>query len=330
MKHLCTSWMVCVCVFAACSMACDDGTSLDPAGLSTPESLATLNAGTHPLLDLIEESPVREICDIWYGNDLCTTDAEALVADAIAAEMPDVLLLQEIWDQTRCDDPVMPAASTEPPFVCSAGEAHQLERLLPREYDFACGADVPISRDALSCIAFKRSVFTPLGPPGSDAACLGRDCSGLLEVLEPECDTQWGKIIMLRGRAETGPAVLVSIHLFIDISWPDLLCQAEQVEVLGDTLAGLSDDTLMIVGGDFNLDLRLPIPGARSLAGMQAEQALELLGDTGRTNQVIPWLRLDMIFTRSWEASVDATCEVTFLNPDAGPPMIDHGLVMCR
>lgn len=329
MKNVHIQWLVNFSVYAACLVACDGNTSLDPSTLSRVESLATLNAGTHPLLDLIGRSPVRETCDIWYGNDLCTTDAESLAADAIKAEMPDILLLQEIWDQTLCDDPQRPAYSAESPFACSAGDTHQLIRVLPEDYAFACGTDKPGSRDALSCIAFKRSVFTPQGSQGVDKECGNRDCSSLLEILETECDSQWGKIVMLRGRTNTGPAVLVSVHLFLDIAWSALMCQAEQIRVLNDALDGLPDDTLVIVGGDFNLDLRLPLPGAVSLAEMQAEQEMELLGETERTNQLIP-LRLDMIFTRDWERSIDPGCRVTFLNPEEGPPMIDHGLVMCR
>jgi len=298
--------------------------------LSSPQSLATLNAGTHPLLDLIEPSPVRDVCDTWYGNDLCTMDAEELVKEAIASEMPDIILFQEIWDQTLCDGPAGQSPPADPPFVCSAGDAHQLVRVLPEDYDFACGTDKPGSRDALSCIAFKRAVFTPQGPQGVDSGCTNRDCSSLLEILETECDSEWGKIILLRGRTGSGPVVLVSVHLFLDFSLSALMCQAEQVRLLSDTLDGFSGDTLVIVGGDFNLDLRLPLLGAAALAEMQAEQGLDLLGRTEPTNQVIPCLRLDMIFTREWEGAADATCQVSFLNPDEGPPMVDHGLVMCR
>ncbi len=83
------------------------------------------------------------------------------------------------------------------------------------------------------------------------------------------------------------------------------------------------------MGGDFNLDLRLPIPAADCLAEMQVEQGLVLLGETERTNQLIP-LRLDMIFTRHWMGGADAACRVSFFNPEDVPPMIDHGLVLCR
>lgn len=65
------------------------------ASLAPVLSLATQNCGTTPGMVILAPSPLRLPCSTWYCNDLCTLDSEAVIAAAVDARRPDVLMLEE-------------------------------------------------------------------------------------------------------------------------------------------------------------------------------------------------------------------------------------------
>jgi len=296
------------------------------------EVFTTLNAGTHPMLDWVQKSPVRDICDTWYGNDLCTIDGEKLVRNALETEQPDFVMLQEIWRQEWCSNTGRPEASSKPPYVCSIPEGNQVLRILPIGYNFACTTGEKNFRNGMICIAYRPSFFQAKPFANNTGTCNGRDCSSLFHVLDAKCKTPWGSIALLRGESRYGPTVLVAVHLSIGLSSEDQDCQVEQIRVMRKVLAEFPDD-FMVVAGDFNLDIDVGLyPRAiEELKILQNEIGLLRLRNDSKTNQMmITPFELDMIFTRGWTKEPKEVCQVRFLNPENEPPLIDHGFVVCR
>ena len=296
------------------------------------EVFATLNAGTHPMLDWIKKSPVREICDKWYGNDLCTVDGEKLVYNALETEQPDIVMLQEIWKQDWCGSPGRPGPSADPPYVCSIRDGNQVQRILPNGYNYACTMGEKNFRNGMNCVAYRPSFFEAKPFVGDNGVCNGRDCSSLFHVLDAKCKTPWGSIALLRGESRYGPTVLVAVHLSIGLSSEDQDCQVEQIRVMRKVLAVFPDDFL-VIAGDFNLDIDVGLyPRAiEELKILQNEIGLLRLRNDSKTNQMmITPFELDMVFTRGWTKEPKEVCQVRFLNPEKEPPLIDHGFLICR
>ena len=288
--------------------------------------LANQNAGTTPFLDLLGESELREPCDDWYCNDLCTTSTEARIAGQVEASAPDVMMLEEVWDMTRCSDPDRPPEMNEPPYACSGGDGHQLTRVLPDDYSFAC---VHGERDSSACIAFRSAVFEPLSPEGEPDPCGGRDCSALITDLESECE-QEGVMAFLRGTTQHGPTTLALAHLFLDFSADDEVCRAQQLSALQAALTALPEDELLILAGDFNLDpLRWEGEDVDALEELIDVLDLQRLPDDTISHLILD-ITIDLLFTRGWPGEDDARCELTFLDETSPEPMLDHAFVACE
>lgn len=295
-------------------------------GLEALLRLANQNAGTTPFLDMLGESDLREPCDDWYCNDLCTSETEATLAGQVEATAPDVMMLEEVWDMSRCGDPDRPPEFQEPPYACSAGEGHQLTRVLPEGYSFAC---VHGERDSTTCIAFREAVFEPLSPSGEPADCDGRDCSALITDLESECERE-GATAFLRGTTHLGPTTLAVAHLFVDFSAEDELCRAQQLSVLQEALVALPSDEVLVLAGDFNLDpLRWEGEDVDTLNELVEALDLERLPDDTISHLILD-ITIDLLFTRGWPGEDEARCELTFLDEGAVEPMLDHAFVACE
>ncbi|MFH1465689.1 MAG: hypothetical protein ABIO70_14985, partial [Pseudomonadota bacterium] len=69
---------------------------------------------------------------------------------------------------------------------------------------FACADG---ARDSETCIAWRDAVFTPY----DHASCDGRDCSGVIEVVQSACMEE-GRWALLRGDGALGPTTLFVVH----------------------------------------------------------------------------------------------------------------------
>jgi hypothetical protein len=288
-------------------------------------SLATLNCGTTPGMVILAPSPLRIPCSTWYCNDLCTLDSEAVIAAAIDAQRPDVLMLEEVWDQRRCQEADRPPEIQAAPYACAAGDEHQLTRLLPQGYSYAC---VHGDRDTTTCVAFRDAVFEPRDPAGAATPCAGRDCSALMEGLGSDYEHE-GTMATLRGLSAAGPTTLGVVHLWAAASGA-APCRALQIEALGRALGALPKDEILILAGDFNLDpIRWTGPDVDALSDLATALGFTPLPTPARTNQVVD-AGIDLILTRGWADPAEVVCDVTFLDAQAEVPMIDHGWVGCR
>jgi len=287
-------------------------------------SVATQNAGTTRFLDFLAASPLRPLCTEWYGNNLCTVDSEAALAAALAEARPDVLMLQEVWDQRGCGADGRPAEADAEPFSCSAGDAHQLERVLPADYRWACATGYPDN-----CVAFVPSALSP-ERDGSPAACAGRDCSVAVHDVQAGCSRD-GRIAWLEGRTAEGPAALVVVHTLAGPpGGEDEACRAQQLDAAREALAALPPETLLLMAGDFNFDpAGSDGPDAAALAALREELGLARLPDDGPTHRMLG-TDLDLVLARGWPAGAGATCRVGFVDEGAEVPMFDHALVDCR
>jgi len=287
-------------------------------------TVATHNVGTTLFLAMKAESPQRQVCDEWYVDDLCTLDTEATVAAALVRERPDVLMLQEVWDQARCAEEGRPDLVGEPPYVCSAGDGHQLLRVLPDGYRFACAS---ARRDSQTCVAWRPGVFAP--GDGETDGCEERDCTAWLTPLETEC-TRGGRLAWLRGESELGPTALVVVHPKAGFKDTDIECRARQLGELSEEIEGFAADGALLVAGDFNLNPDgEPGPDVLALRALLDAHGLTRLPATGFTHQILE-MQLDLVLTRGWPPAAEARCAVELLDADAEVTMLDHAFVVCR
>jgi len=299
---------------------------VDVPELEPVASLATQNAGTTLFLGYLAESPLRTDCDDWYVDDLCTLDTEAAVAAALAEERPDVVMLQEVWDQTRCAEEGRPDRVGEPPFVCAAGGGHQLGRVLPEDYSYACA---PGRRDALTCVTWRSAVFQPEPPDAGAPGCRDRDCSEWLQAVETECD-RGGRLAWLRGRSAHGPTALAVFHPKAGFKDPDITCRAQQLQEASEALALFPADGMLVVAGDFNLNPDGEAgPDVQALQALLERHGLTRLPTAGPTHHLLE-MQLDMVLTRAWPPAAEASCDLRFLDVEADVPMLDHAFVVCR
>lgn len=276
--------------------------------------VATQNAGTTPFLDLIESSDLRDVCEAHYSNNLCTLDAEEALRDALSAERPHVVFLQEMWDRTGCDDADRPGEAQRAPFVCSA-TGSQLVRVLPGSMSWACGTAYPDN-----CIAWDPARFAPGG------ACDGRDCSAAMTDLTFDC-SQEGRIALVDGTLDGAPATLVVAHTNAGPSDDDQACRAEQLGIVQAALEARAD-RVWLLGGDVNHD---PAVGtgadAQAFATLLAATGAVRWPDDGDTSRLLP-SDLDVVVAKG--LARDASCAVRFVDEDRSPVMFDHALVVCR
>ncbi len=247
-------------------------------------------------------------------------DSEALLAEAIEEDTPDVLFLEEVWIQENCGDDQRPGAVNDEPYVCSLGSQPQTERLLPEGYRWGCAAGYPDN-----CIGFKSDVFHP----DDEAACDGRNCSAAVVSMAAP-DSRDGRIAYLTGTSAAGPTILVVVHTNAGIEASDTARRASQLGALKDVLLAAGEETTLFIAGDFNLD---PTEGlgqdANALRDMADELGLVRVPDDGYTHRMING-DLDVVLARGWTPADNATCHVRFLDEGAETPMFDHAFLLCH
>ncbi|MBT3221105.1 MAG: endonuclease/exonuclease/phosphatase family protein [Proteobacteria bacterium] len=290
-------------------------------------AVATQNAGTTPFLDGFGESPMRDNCDVYYCNDLCSVDAESVLAQAITDRQPDILMLEEVWDQRRCSDADRPTEVNEAPYACSAGDDHQLSRILAEDYYYACSDGI---RETQTCVTFRSSVFSPLKSDGSEGDCDGRNCSQMLVDLPADCEEE-GTMAYLRGKTAAGQATtLMVMHLYTDFASGTQECRASQLQAAHEALLTLPEDEMLLIAGDFNLDPdQWEGPDIDALQKMVDEVGLVRLPTEGPSHMILD-ITIDLVFHRGWALASSVTCETVFLDEDAQVPMIDHAMIDCQ
>lgn len=302
-------------IFAlACQPAADTGT--EPALLS----IATQNTGTTTYLDLVADSPseeVRQVCSDWYENNLCLAGTEALLAEAVTQDAPGLLFLEEVWEQSGCDDPERPAEVNEAPFVCSQGVARQPSRLLPPGWWWGCAAGYPDN-----CIAFPPSLATPTG-------CDGQDCSALVVSNPAGCGSD-GRIAYWELETTAGSLVAVVVHTAAGMFEDEIACRVAQLESIQAVLGALPADTSIAMAGDFNLDPEY-YESADAVAFVAMVEALGLtwLGGYEESHR-ISHVRLDHVLVRGPAVASGLACEARYLDEGGPDVMLDHAWVVCR
>lgn len=310
-------------IFALCTAACTPvgDTGGDSPGLTR---VVTQNAGTTTYLSLVADEPdedVRQRCADWYDNNLCLLASEDLLAQALAEPVPQLLFLEEMWDQAGCDDPGRPEAVAEDPYACGL-EGSQWERVIPQDLDYGCASGYPDN-----CIAWDPLQFQPVGPPGA-APCQGRDCSSLLVSNPAGCSVD-GRIAYLEGEAETGPLVAVVVHTSAGVDADDVACRAAQLASIQQVLLALPQDTAIVMAGDFNLDPEIYTgDDAAAFSDLLQTVGLERLPTDAPTHRITQ-VTLDHLLVRGAAFSTQAECQVRFLDEDQQQIMFDHGFVSC-
>lgn len=264
-------------------------------------SVATQNTGTTPWLSLVSDQPdeeVRASCEEHYDNNLCLSTTEEHLASALAADLPDVVFLQEVWDSGRCQSSEL----TEAPYACSQ-EGPQLDRVLPEGWSWGCAQGYPDT-----CLAWSEAVF---------------QAQGEVEDLVADCGPP-GRVAMVQGRG----ALLVSVHLNAGATDDDALCRVAQLGALEERLLAEPADTDLLVGGDFNFDPSLSnqadVAAFDSLINSVGLEALPVDDSTHR----ISLIQLDHLLARGLE--LQGGCEVGFADEGTGQTMLDHALVRCH
>ena len=292
-----------------------------PAAAAPSLVVATQNAGTTPFMDLLVPSPLRETCESWYDNNLCTLASEAHLGEALVELQPDLLFLQEVWEQGGCADPDRPGEVNDAPFACGAGAGSQLGRVLPAgDYRWACADGYPDN-----CVAFRAGALEPAG-----GACLARDCSAAMVSVEAACGEP-GRIAYLRGDTAEGPLTAVVVHTHAGIDAADAQCRRDQLDALRQVLVGeVPAGERVVVAGDFNLD-----PSEHTGVDVDAFVALldavglAALASAGPSHRILGQT-LDLVLVRGFAAAQGEPCAVALVDEGDPLPMFDHALVWCE
>jgi hypothetical protein len=300
----------------ACQPPLDTGEAPAPA----VASLATQNTGTTTWLDVVADSPseeLRQVCSDWYDNNLCVEGTETLVGAAVVEDAPDLLFLQEVWDQRNCAEAGRPDEVNEAPYACSLGDDPQPARLLPTDWWWGCAAGYPDN-----CIAFPPSTATPAG-------CDGQDCSALVEDLDAGCGSV-GRIATWALETEAGPLVAVVVHTNAGAFEDDIACRARQLEAIQVVLEALPAETSIAMAGDFNLDPAL-YEGADAEAFRSLVEALGLRWLEGyEESHRISHVKLDHLLVRGPALPSELDCTARYLDEGEPDVMLDHAWVGCR
>lgn len=174
-----------------------------------------------------------------YVFKLCLDPVAERIAANLQALAPDVVTLQEVWPDARCDD----VADPSPHKPCGAGEEEpQVRRLLGADYSIACADRAGDGTTAWDCVAVRTEV-------GLLAGCeVGSHCPALVEPVPiPDgCDPGF-QTFAVEATLYGAPVVIANAH-------PDSgddACRAAALEQLFANLDG-AGTTLFL--GDFNLD----------------------------------------------------------------------------
>jgi hypothetical protein len=276
--------------------------------------VATQNVGTTPFMNAIQQSDLREPCETWYDNNLCTLDAEQDFARALDAVVPTVLFLNEVWHDEWCEDPKRPADIQAAPFAC-AGDGEPLARYLPDSHHWACATDYPDN-----CIAFDPDRFVP------DGTCDDRDCSAGIVDLQADCAVD-GRAATLSGTLEGQPAILTVVHTNAGFFTADQECRAEELDAIRHALEPVDDDTVLLLGGDVNHDPEHTGIDADAFAALLEATGLQRLPDDGDTARLVT-MDLDIVAARG--VLEHGACTVEFVDEGSEVVMFDHALVRCR
>ncbi|MEL6343687.1 MAG: hypothetical protein AAFV53_11190 [Myxococcota bacterium] len=289
-------------LLVAITTGCSPASTQD---IHQPFRVFSQNAGTTPYLDLIGASPVRSTCETYYENNLCTTDAEDALFEAIDEERPSVVLLQELWYQPWCEAAGRPEESNAPPFVCSRS-GPQLERILPSGYAVARSILYPDN-----AIAFDETVIS-----GEDE----------LVSLEASCGPP-GRIAFLNAAFRDAPLFIAVIHAQAGLGSDAQACRIDQFAALEEVLAALPEETPLIIGGDVNHDVTASSPDAMRWRAMADAVGLQRLEDNGDTARLLV-MDLDIVATRGVLGG--AQCQIHQLDEGWSEPMFDHASLNCE
>ena len=294
----------------------------DTAAVATPAltSIVTQNAGTTTYLDMVADSPseeVREVCSDWYGNNLCVEGTELLLADAVTQDAPDLLFLQEIWNQAGCVEEDRPGEANATPFVCSLGLEPQPSRVLPADWWWGCAGGYPDN-----CIAFPPGTATPSG-------CSGQDCSSLVVSNPASCGDD-GRIATWELDTIAGPMVAVVVHTNAGAFEDDAACRVAQLESIQAVLEALPEDSSIAMAGDFNLDPELyESADAGAFEALVADLGLTWLGGYDQSHR-ISHVKLDHVLVRGPALAAGMACDARYLDEGEDDVMLDHAWVACR
>ncbi len=301
----------------------------DPADSAAPPaltSLSTQNAGTTTWLSYVADAPdeaLRQDCSDWYHNNLCLLESEQQLAAALASDLADLVFLQEMWDQTGCEEEGRPAEVNQEPYVCAAGQAPQPERVLPSGYAWACAAGYPDN-----CLLFREGLLELQAPAGTEAACQGSDCSSFLVSNPASCGDD-GRIAYLLAESASGPLAVVVVHANAGVLTDDLTCRAQQLQAIEQVLQALPGETSIAMAGDFNLDPALyEGEDAQALQAMVSSLGLQRWEPETYTHR-ISQTSLDLVWVRGAALPAQASCAVRFADDGADYVMFDHGMVSC-
>ncbi len=306
-------------VFAACA-ACLPSDETGDVSVPAVLSVATQNAGTTTYLDMVADSPsddVREVCADWYDNNLCLAGTEALLADAVVQDAPDLLFLQEMWNQHGCVEEDRPGEVNVEPYACSLGLDPQPARVLPVDWWWGCASGYPDN-----CIAFPPQLATPSG-------CDGQDCSELLVSNPAGCGSD-GRIAYWELDTAAGPLVAVVVHANAGAFEDDAACRVAQLESITEVLAALPTDTSIAMAGDFNLDPEIyESADGPAFEALISALGLTWLGGYGESHR-ISHVKLDHVLVRGATVASGLDCDARYLDEGEPDVMLDHALVMCR
>ena len=314
-----------------CTFRCHHGADADTDEVAADEGaitkVATQNAGTTSFLDLVASEPpleVRQNCTEYYSNNLCLVESEQILLSAIETDQPDVVFLQEMFNQEECADVTRPAEVNEAPYACGAGDSPQIERVLPDGYSYGCATGYPDN-----CIAFRDNLFELTAPDGVSASCDGIDCSTFMVSNPAECSVD-GRIAYLQGESEGVPFVLVVVHANAGVNPEDAECRRAQLESIEAVLLEKSSDTPLVIAGDFNLDPNLyATEDAVAFIDMLDSLKLTWLPVDGNTH-LISQIKLDHVLTRGLLGLGGADCSVRFLDEGEDHVLFDHAFVLCE
>ena len=280
-----------------------------------PVIIISQNAGTTPLMDALEETPLRAICEEYYSNNLCLLDSEQALAAALQQDGPTLALFQELWSREAwCAAADRPEEAQTEPFAC-AGQGPQLERVLPEGLSWTCSAGYPDN-----CIAWDSERFVP------EIGCTERDCGEQLEDLSSSCAPP-GRIALLEGTLDGVPTTVVVVHTRAGFTSEERACRVEQLEGLAVRLQA-SSAARIVVAGDFNLNPDETAPtDSQAFHTMLDAVGLRRVEDDGDTFRLIEQ-DLDAVAVLGLPDVL--ACSVRFVDEDISPWMFDHGMLSCR
>jgi len=286
-------------LFVLVACGCVAPPSKDSAVVTPPLTFTTHNVGTTPWLSAMGDTPHRETCETWYGNNLCTTGDESSEAALLHTLQPDLAVFAEVWPSRYCDAPSRPAEADAAPYACAL-PGDQLDRVLPTGLVWSCMPDYPDL-----CLAWRTGLWSADGP---------------LRPIPTSCQAA-GRMALLSLVGPNGPITLGGVHLEAGLSSDNHACRMEQLEALS---RALPEDGPLILAGDFNFDPGAEGPEAHMMADLADSLGLRRLADDGPTSPLLG-MDLDAVYVRGFDAPEPCALHMP---EEVDGPMFDHALVM--